>query len=36
MQKKEKGNAAYRRVFGSLKQAREFRQSPRALSGSCG
>lgn len=25
MQKKEKGNAAYRRVFGSLKQAREFR-----------
>jgi len=25
MQKKEKGNAAYRRVFGSLEQAREFR-----------
>lgn len=25
MQKKEKGSAAYRRVFGSLKQAREFR-----------
>lgn len=25
MQKKEKGNAAYRRVFGTLKQAREFR-----------
>lgn len=25
MQKKEKGNAAYRRVFGTLEQAREFR-----------
>ena len=25
MQKKEKGNAAYRRVFGSLEQAQEFR-----------
>lgn len=25
MQKKEKGNAAYRRVFGSLEQAREFK-----------
>lgn len=25
MQKKEKGNAVYRRVFGSLEQAREFR-----------
>jgi len=35
MQKKEKGNAAYRRVFGSLEQAREFRDDFYASYGLC-
>lgn len=35
MQKKEKGSAAYRRVFGSLVQAREFRDDFYASYGLC-
>lgn len=35
MQKKEKGNAAYRRVFGSLEQAREFRDEFYVSYGLC-
>lgn len=35
MQKKEKGNDAYRRVFGSLEQAREFRDDFYASYGLC-
>lgn len=35
MQKKEKGNAAYRRVFGSLEQAREFRDDFYVSYGLC-